>query len=97
MKATIFANYGVLAHEYQTIYTATAPHRHTKVSEQITVEIPDSFQPHISASGEIVLHVDGMPWPYTLDELLTTTTGKIPALHWYDGQREHRQALNVIK
>ena len=96
MKTTIYANYGVLAHEYQTIYTATAPHGHAKVSEPVIVEIPDDFKPYHNDYGEVVITVPGMPWPYMLDEVLTTVNGDLPGLRWYDGHKEHRLTLKTI-
>ena len=96
MKTTIYANYGVLAHEYQTVYTATAPHGHAKVSEQVIVEIPDDFKPYHNEIGEVIVNVPGMPWPYTLAEVLTTINGDAPGLCWYDSHQSHRVALEVI-
>ena len=96
MKTTIYANYGVLAHEYQTVYTATAPHGHAKVSEPVIVEIPDDFKPYHNDTGEVVVNVPGIPWPYTLDEVLAAVNGEQPGLRWYDGHKEHRVALEII-
>lgn len=96
MKTTIYANYGVLAHEYQTIYTVTAPHGHAKVSEQVIVEIPDDFKPYHNEAGEVVVNVPGMPWPYMLGEVLAAVDGELPGLRWYDGRKWHRVALEVI-
>lgn len=95
MQAVIYANYGVLAHEHQIIYTANNPHRHADVSERITVEIPQKYNPYETVSGEIALSVPGMSWSYLLADVLDTMDG-FPAISWYDGQRTHHDMLRVI-
>lgn len=94
MQAQIYANYGVLANEFRTIYT-TAPHCHAKVSEQITVDIPSEFHPRRNDAGEIVIDIPGMPWAYTLQEVIGTFDG-FPSICWFDGAKNHRQMLRVI-
>lgn len=96
MKVTIYANFGVLAHEYQIIYTATAPHRHAKVAEQVTVEIPDEYQPYETATGEVALSLPGMSWTYLLSEVLGSMD-RLPAITWFDGQHTHRKMLRVAE
>lgn len=36
-----YANYGVLAHEKQVIFTATSKHPHADVSEEVEMELPE--------------------------------------------------------
>lgn len=96
MKVQIYANYGVLAHEYQIIFTANAPHRHSKVSDKITVEIPEEYQPHETTAGEIALHVPGMSWDYLLSEVLGSMD-RMPALTWFDSHKTHRVMLRVVE
>lgn len=96
MITTIYANHGVLAHEYQTVYT-TAPHEHAVVFEKIAVEIPDSFEPYHNHLDEIVIRIPGLPWPYMLSEVLTTVKGKLPGMRWYDGRKGHTVALEIVE
>lgn len=97
MNATIYANYGVLASEYRTVYTVDAPHCHASVSEQLTIEIPDTFEPGRNALGEILLTVPGISQPCLLSELLDTTAGDAPCLRWFDDSyRSHTVALAAV-
>ena len=59
MKATIYANYGMLAAEKRCIYT---------VSEPLDVVIPEKFAPAKNAAGEIVVTLDG--YNYRLQDVL---------------------------
>ena len=47
-----YANYGVLAHEKQTIFTVAAPHPRTKVAEKVEITIPDGWEVSENATGE---------------------------------------------
>ena len=96
MITTIYANYGVLAHEYQTVYT-TAPHEHAVTFEKIAIEIPDSFNPYYNYLDEIVIRIPGSPWPHMLSEVLTTVKGKLPGMRWYDGHKGHTVALDIVE
>lgn len=95
MKATIYANYGVLAHEYQTIYTASAPHCHATVSDKLEIEIPEEFNPYLNDTEDIVITIPGMPWPYRLEEVIGDADG-FPAICWYDGGKNHRVMLRIV-
>lgn len=66
MKTTIYANYGVLAAEKRCIYTAK-PTDEAKVSEPVCVDIPESFDPYVSAS-DVVVTIDGVQ--YLLQDVL---------------------------
>ena len=96
MQAKIYANFGVLAHEYQIIYTATAPHCHAKASEQIVVEIPEEYSPYETVTGEPALSIPGMRWNYLLSEVLGSMD-RLPAITWFDGQHTHRKMLRVVE
>lgn len=97
MKTAIYANYGVLASEYRTVYTVDAPHCHATVSEQLTVDIPDTFEPGRNSLGEILLTVPGISHPYLLSELLATTAGDAPCLRWFDDSyRSHTVAIATV-
>lgn len=95
MKATIYADYGVLAHERQTIYTACNQHVYAKYSERITVEIPDKFNPYVTADGSIALRINGIP--YMLDEVLATTAADNPCIMWYNDSGRHIERLDVVE
>lgn len=82
MITKIYANYGVLAHEKETVYTI-APHECATASEPVTVTIPDSLTPRENEAGEIIVTLDGMA--YLLSEVLTNA-GDRPVLRWYDGR-----------
>lgn len=92
MKTTIYANYGILAHEKQTIYT-TAPTDLATVSEPVTVEIPARFAPGLNGFDEVVLTIGNTD--YLLGEILSHQGNK-PALRWYDGNAYHWALLNVV-
>jgi hypothetical protein len=83
MIVKIYANYGVLAHEKETVYT-TAPHEYATVSEPVTVTIPESVTPRENEAGEIIVTLDGTA--YLLCEVLTNAGDK-PVIRWYDGAK----------
>lgn len=96
MRTSVYANYGVLAHEYQTIYTANAPHCHATVSDKLEVEIPDEFDPYLNVNGAIVITVPGVQWKHTLDEVIGCMDS-FPAICWYDGSKKyHKIMLRVV-
>lgn len=82
MIVKIYANYGVLAHEKETVYT-TAPHEHATLSEPVTVTIPDSLNPCTNEAGEILVTLDGTV--YRLFEVLANAGDK-PVIRWFDGR-----------
>ncbi len=82
MKTTIYANYGVLAHEKQTAYTVR-PHAAATLSEPVTVSIPESVNPCTNEAGEILVTLDGTV--HLLSEVLTNAGDK-PVIHWFDGK-----------
>ena len=94
MKTTIYACHGVLAHEKQTVYS-TSPKGTTW--EKLTVEIPDSLHPFVSASDEICVAPDNS-FEFTLGETLTCTKGLLPAVRYADHNfSKHVVALTVIE
>lgn len=95
MKATIYANYGVLAHERQTIYTADNQHVYAKCSDRITIEIPDKFHPYVIADDSIALMINGIP--YMLYEVLATTADDNPCFMWYNDSGRHIERIDVVK
>lgn len=94
MKTTIYANYGVRAHEKKTVYTTTPI---SVVCDKLTVEIPASLNPYITVMVEVGIEPDNS-WCYGLYEVLTTTTGKRPAVRYYDRDgKMHIEALTIIE
>lgn len=92
MKTTIYANYGILAHEKQTIYTVV-PTDEATVSEPVTIEIPESFKPWKNEFDQILLTINGKT--YFLYEVLYHRAGK-PCINWYDGAHSHYVTLPVV-
>lgn len=83
-----YANYGVLAHEYQVKFTVGGPHCHAKVSEEVEITLPEGFTAHINDFGITFIEIpDGTT--YTTDEILSSFGG-VPVMAWYDGQKNHR-------
>ena len=66
MKATIYANYGMLAAEKRCIYTTAETD--ATVSEPLDVVIPEKFAPAKNAADEIVVTLDG--YNYRLQDVL---------------------------
>lgn len=87
MTMTIYANYGVLAHEFQTLYSVSCPV--TEVFDKVTVDIPNVTG--YTATGEPVLTLSGMD--YMLSDVLGSW-GDAPAIFWFDGQSNHRRILD---
>lgn len=93
METTIYANYGVLAHEKQTVYS-TSPV--SDVHEKLTVEIPASLNPYTTVMGEVGIEPDGYGCT-GLAEVLTTTRGNRPAVKYMDRNNKlHIVALPVL-
>lgn len=94
MKTTIYANYGVLAHEKQTVYS-TSPI--SEVYDKLTVEIPASLNPYTTVLREVGIEPDNARCN-GLSEVLTTTKGNRPAVRYcdYDGKL-HIVALTIIE
>lgn len=71
----LYENYGVLAHEYESAFSATAA---AEIHDEIYVELPNVVGETIC--GEPVVELDGVE--YALSEVLTNV-GNEPALEWY--------------
>ncbi len=93
MKTTIYANYGILAHEYQTIYTTT-PTDEAVCSEPITVDIPESFEPWKDRFDRVMVTIKGKPC-YLCDALYHRNNK--PCISWFDGVHLRYTALPIIK
>lgn len=81
MITTIFANYGVLAHEKEPAYTI-APHEYAASSEPIPVILPADVRAYRNAADEVIVVLDGAA--YLLSEVLTNSGSK-PVIRWYNG------------
>lgn len=86
-----YANYGVLAHENQTLFTAYAPAARADYAEEVEYTIPEGWETSENAAGELLLTLDGKTH-YLVQELLSSWGDK-PVFVWYDGEKGHRQEL----
>lgn len=94
MKTTIYANYGVLAHEKQTVYTTNPI---SDVCDKLTVEIPDSLNPYITVMDEVGIEPDNAGCN-GISEVLTTAAGNRPAVRYCDSNGKiNIVALPIIK
>lgn len=93
MKLRIYANYGVLAHEKQTVY---ATYRIGPCNKPVDVELLDDFDIRGNIYDNELVNVDGVD--YLLDDLLDAMPKtERPCLRWYDGYQYYRKELKVIK
>lgn len=87
-----YANYGVLQHEKQTIFTCSNPHPHADVSEEVEISLPEGFLTSEDEHGSVLIAIpDGDT--YTVNEILKSW-GDYPVMEWYDGQHTHRVKCN---
>ena len=86
-----FANYGVLAHEKQTIFTIANKHPHATVSEEVEITLPEGWEIGKNSFGEILIDTPTGE-TYTAEEIISSW-GDSPVLSWYDGQKNHRITL----
>lgn len=89
MKVKIYANYGVLAHEKETVYSTVPMDAVTR--DALFVEIPDELEPAEAEDGSIIITVSGTV--YLLSELLRTGKDCKPILQWSDGRSVHTVKL----
>lgn len=86
----IFASYGVLAHEYQPVYTVG--HSANEHYEQLTIRLPHVVG--VDDQDEPLVRLDGET--YRLRDVLTNR-GDAPALSCYDGVRTRWELLDIVK
>lgn len=86
MKLKIYANYGVLAHEKQAVYSAV-PCSTAVLSEEMEIMIPDGFTASENIMGDWLINT---PDGFTLHmgDILASKDGA-PAFSWYDGKKFH--------
>ncbi len=80
MKTTIYACYGLTAHEYETVYGTTP----ADICDEITVEIPEELEPYETVTGSIAVmlpsRMGGKKMPATLEEVLCSTEDGDPTI-----------------
>ena len=70
MKTTkIYKNYGCLAAEKRIIYTHRMPQSTAVCSDEITIEIPEGWEPYENDAGNMLLMAP-WGWGYDINELL---------------------------
>lgn len=86
-----FANYGVLAHEKETIFTISGKAETAAVSEKIEITIPSEYKIAESAYGDILIDIPGAG-AYPAQKVISSKKSE-PVLRWYDG-KEHSVKLD---
>lgn len=74
------ANYGVLAHEKETVYTFKTPHRHADYSEEIEIYVPEEYKISQNYLEEYLIDVPTGE-TFILTEILTNKNEK-PTIIW---------------
>lgn len=85
-----YANYGVLAHEKQIIFTAGRPHAQATTSDEVEITLPDGWSAEENKIGGLM--ICGPAGDYLADEILSSW-GDAPVLSWFDGESSHRVEL----
>lgn len=76
MEVTIFANYGMLAHEKEVVYSVYP----AEIHEELTVILPDEIYAGENHAGEILVDFDGSGCLYPFSRLLCSHNHNGPAL-----------------
>lgn len=80
MKTTIYACYGLTAHEHETVYGTTP----ADICDEITVEIPEELEPYETVTGSIAVMLPSRmgekKLPFALEEVLCSTENGEPAI-----------------
>lgn len=90
-KITLYASYGMLAHEKRPAYSEGA---HGDIYDAVTVELPDYITRHEGADGCGIYDINGAL--YRLTDLIFTTPSGAPGFAWYDGAKNHCITLRVV-
>lgn len=88
IEMTIYANYGLLAHEKRVIFSV-APL--CDIADALRVVVPNVSD--VNAIGDPIITLDGTD--YLLGELLTSVNDK-PALRWIANGIRRTQMLTII-
>ena len=89
MKIPIYKSYGVLAHEYQPVYTWACPQ--SDVYDEIIVEVPNVDGENCDGDPLVNLG-DGLVYPL---RMVLGSWGDEPALIWYDGAVQRHKILKA--
>lgn len=89
MKIPIYKSYGVLAHEYQPVYTWACPK--SDVYDEIIVEVPNVDGENCDGDPLVNLG-DGLVYPL---RMVLGNWGDEPALVWYDGVVQRHKILKA--
>ena len=85
----IYKSYGVLAHEYQPVYTADVPA--SEIYDEVNVTLPEGWEVAEGAMGDTLLvSPDGKT--YIGNEIISNW-GDRPALIWYDNRQVRHKIL----
>lgn len=85
-----FANYGVLTHEKQTIFTISEEHPHATRGEEIEITLPAKWQVSRNVFDELLISTpEGRT--YKANDIISSYEDN-PVLNWYDGEN-HRITL----
>ena len=94
MKIKIYCNYGVLAAEKRNVYTYGAPHSAATCWDEMTVEIPEKWDPYENNVGELMVTAP-WGWSYSINEVLQGN--EKPCFYALDNNMVgHRQYLKVL-
>lgn len=78
-----FANYGVLAHEKETIFTADNAASQAVTSEEIKIMLPEGWETARNNFDELL--ICGPAGDFLANEILVSKNDQ-PQLRWFDGQ-----------
>lgn len=95
MKFKIYCNYGVLSAEKRNVYTYGNPDSTATCWDEITVEIPEGWEPYENYMGELMVTA---PWGanYTINDVLRGN--EKPCFTACDRDRKlHRVFLTVVE
>lgn len=81
MKVTLYASYGVLAHEKKAVYKTHSVSEAVS-NDKVDVIIPDDLHPYVTQSDDIAVVMDGTP--YLLNDALTSDRSGRPAIRVYE-------------
>lgn len=87
IEMTIYANYGLLTHEKQVVYTCAPV---SDIADALHVIVPNVSG--VNAIGDHIITLDGTD--YLLGELLTSVND-LPALRWVANGIRYTQMLTI--
>ena len=85
----IYKSYGVLAHEYEPVYTVGKPA--SEIYDEVNVTLPDGWEEAEGVFGDIlIVSPDGKTY---LANNILTNWGDRPALIWCDNRQNRHKIL----